>query len=381
MRGVAILIAYGMAIVSAALASFYGFTSASGNYGIIKGVALCCIAFLGVHGPAWAASLWREKKRAAALFAWMVTAFCFGVSLLGGLGTIASGGAQLQAESSKIAGDTKRAKVNLERVTAERAAMTFTATDAATVAAAETAVKAAERVRSSECERRWNTCRQRENEESARRNELSQALKNKALTDQAAKLDTEIMRLSAMLDNAPAVKVADPQASTFSQLTGIPVDTSAALYAVTFSLALELGAALAMMMAYNSPKAVASQAQPPLQPPAPRQELIEPERASPQLVISNPAPVSIIKFVGTTLTREEGAEIEFDELYMAYWQYCKQLNGRPIDPRAAVEMVNEFCAECDIPIEARGALRYLIGVKLKDARSAVTKPRRIAKKA
>jgi hypothetical protein len=46
----------------------------------------------------------------------------------------------------------------------------------------------------------------------------------------------------------------DPQASTFSQLTGFSVDTSAALYAFLFSIALETAAMFAMMVAYSSPK-------------------------------------------------------------------------------------------------------------------------------
>ena len=62
-----ILIAYGIATASATLASLYGFMSASGYYGLAKGVGLCCVAFVGCHGPAWIAKVKREMGWPAAL--------------------------------------------------------------------------------------------------------------------------------------------------------------------------------------------------------------------------------------------------------------------------------------------------------------------------
>jgi hypothetical protein len=84
---------------------------------------------------------------------------------------------------------------------------------------------------------------------------LTIAKTNKSLTE-AAKLDREIAAVTAKLDRAPAIVAADPQASTFSQLTGFSVDTSAALYAFLFSIALETAAMFAMMVAYSDPKTV-----------------------------------------------------------------------------------------------------------------------------
>ena len=60
MKRIEILIAYSIAGASAALASLYGFMSASGYYGIAKGLGLCCVAFVGCHGPAWIAKVKRE---------------------------------------------------------------------------------------------------------------------------------------------------------------------------------------------------------------------------------------------------------------------------------------------------------------------------------
>jgi hypothetical protein len=193
------------------------------------------------------------------LFGCLATAACLGVTLYGGLGTIASGGADLRAEKVKASDTSTRDRATLKRLSAEREAMKFVATDADAVSAAQTAAQAAARIRERECgngdpKQRGPNCRTRETEEQARLEALTVAKTNKSLTDQAAKLDREIAAVSAKLDRAPAIVAADPQASTFAQLTGFSVDTSAALYAFLFSIALETAAMFAMMVAYRSPK-------------------------------------------------------------------------------------------------------------------------------
>ena len=145
MKRIELLIAYGITFASATLASLYGFMSASGYYGIAKGVGLCCVAFVGCHGPAWIAKVKREMGWPAALFGCLATAACLGVTLYGGLGTIASGGADLRAEKVKVSSTVDRDRATLKRLTAEREAMKFTATDADAVKAAQAAVTSAER--------------------------------------------------------------------------------------------------------------------------------------------------------------------------------------------------------------------------------------------
>jgi hypothetical protein len=140
-----------------------------------------------------------------------------------------------------------------------------------------------------------NKRRQRETEEQDKREALTKAQTNKAMTDQAARLDGQIATVNARLDKAPAVVTADPQASTFSQLTGFSVDTSAVLYAFLFSIALETAAMFAMMVAYSSPKVPISS--PPIATPT-EIEVEEPShpRPVPRLVTSNPPAMSVIEF-------------------------------------------------------------------------------------
>jgi hypothetical protein len=152
--------------------------------------------------------------------------------------------------------------------------------------------------------------------------------------------------VTVKLDRAPAIVAADPQASTFSQLTGFSVDTSAALYAFLFSIALETAAMFAMTVAYSSPKIA------PKPEPAERQkettpasaEIALPERPTPRLVSSNPPSVGFIEFAGGALERHTGSEVEFDDFYLAYWQHCKALDGRALAPTEAVEQPTNSAA-------------------------------------
>jgi hypothetical protein len=63
--------------------------------------------------------------------------------------------------------------------------------------------------------------------------------------------------------------------------------------------------------------------------------------------------------------------LEFDDFYLAYWQHCKEVDGRAVAPTEAVQQTNTLCAECGIRIQRRGKKRYLVGVRLKAANSAV----------
>ena len=86
------VIAYGLALVSAATASLYGFMSAAGPYGYVKGAGLFGVAFIGCHGPAWIVKAKQRLGWPGAVFGCVVTAVCMGATLWGGLGTNASGG-------------------------------------------------------------------------------------------------------------------------------------------------------------------------------------------------------------------------------------------------------------------------------------------------
>lgn len=241
------IIAYLLALTSAASASLYGFLSAAGPYGIVKGAGLFGVAFVGCHGPAWVSKAKQRLGWPGALFATLATAVCL---------SNASGSATLRAERAKISASTDADRAELARLMSERAAMVFTPASEESVEAARAAVASAERVRTAECgngdpKQRGPNCRQRETDEQTKRDALAAALANKALTDKATKRDADAAAVRARLNETDPAIDGDPQASTFSQLTGITVATSAALNAFWLSLAFEIGAMLAMLVAYS----------------------------------------------------------------------------------------------------------------------------------
>jgi len=120
------------------------------------------------------------------------------------------------------------------------------------------------------------------------------------------------------------------------------VDTSAALYAFLFSIALETAAMFAMMVAYSTPKVVtaspASVLQEPKAQPSQQSAIGKEEKPSNvvALVSSNPPAVSIIEFATNALVRKLGAMNESDDFYLAHWRHCKAVDGRDMAPTEAV---------------------------------------------
>jgi hypothetical protein len=348
------LIAYSLTLVSALTASLYGFMSAAGPYGCVKGAGLFGVAFIGCHGPAWIMKAKRRIGWTGALFGFAVTVICLAATLWGGLGTNASGSAALRAERTKASTDVADDRAALVKIEREREALpVFTPATQDAVRAARDAVQAAEKITAAECERRGPRCRERENEEATARSALTATIGNAALTDQAAKLDNRAMNIRARLDRAVPVMDADPQASAFSQLTGIAVATSAALNAFWLSLAFELGAMFTMLIAYsNASTAVTAE-------PA---SVVD---ATPSLPASNVvtlAPGDVGKFATACLIPAPGKSVAAAELHEPYRQWCTDQGCRALGMN---EFTTQFAALCDFAgVKKRSSRRGLLCLDL-----------------
>lgn len=343
-RRLAYGLAYTVAATSAVLASCYGFMSATGYYGIAKGAGLCLVAIIGCHGLAWTAQLKRALGLPAALFGGLVTLACFAVTLAGGIGTVTSGTAALSAGQAKAASDVKRAAGELARLRAERTALTFRPTDAAGVQAARDAVDTAARNREAECKVRGSNCRKREADEAAARGALAAALGDHAATERAARLDEQLATLRSQLDAAePVAATLDPQASAFSQLTGLPVDTAAALYAFAFSVALELAAMLAMLVAHSYPVA-----------PVP----------VPGRLVSVAVRADVARFMIARVSRSPDSATEARQIYLAFVEWCHGEGLAPMDPLAFAGDLKALCERGRIAISHDGERAWCQGVAL-----------------
>jgi hypothetical protein len=139
-----------------------------------------------------------------------------------------------------------------------------------------------------------------------------------ATAQEAGRLEAAANVVRARLGRAPAAVEPDPQASAFSTLTGVPVATSAALYAFWLSLAFELGAMFAMMLAYSNaapPVAVGPEATTQRPSPETRLAVVEPiapvapprrSRRPVALIETGRVPGDVAKFAVAALTPPRG---------------------------------------------------------------------------
>jgi hypothetical protein len=283
-------------------------------------------------------------------------------TLWSGLGTNATRSAALSAERAKATTSIQADRAELARLTSERGAMVFTPASEASVEAARAAVTAAEQVRIAECDQRGPHCRQRETEEADKRGALAAALTNKALTDKATKLESDAAAIRARLHHtAPAIE-ADPQASAFSQLTNIAADKAAALYAFWISLAFEIGAMLAMLIAYSNTVPVAE--------PAARTMVIAgvPLAASKNvvpMVPRQPKPAMIIgRHMLKRLARVDGEEVPLAAIYSDLCRWCAEQSIAPPSVAEFGQETRELFARHDIQTRTEGKVIVVVGMKL-----------------
>jgi hypothetical protein len=366
------VIAYALAFVSAATASLYGFMSAAGPYGYVKGAGLFGVAFIGCHGPAWIVKAKHRLGWSGAVFGSFVTAVCLGATLWGGLGTNATGGATLQAERTSVADARKDDRAELARIMQERAAMpAFSPTIEEAVQAASAAVIAAEAIRLRECgngdpKQRGPNCRQRETEEQTKRDALAAILVARAATDRVTKLDGEAAAIRARLGKSLPVIERDPQASAFSQLTGISIATSAALNAFWLSLAFELGAMFAMMLAYSNATtmpvehaAIVAVEQP--------TSLTDPVAAEPEIAaLARETTGDVRRFMLACLPRAADKEATWGAIYARYQRWCADQSPPAVahDLNAFGELFGAACERARIRTQKRGSKLYCVGVQL-----------------
>lgn len=362
---IAFALAYLIAATSATLASLYGFMSASGYFGIAKGAGLFFVALIGCHGPAWTVRLYRDLGWGAATFGAIVTVACFAVTLLGGVGTVSNGTATMLAGQTKVASDTKRDADALARLTAERAAMQFQPISVEGVDAARATAATAESVRTAECGTgRGQQCRNRELEELKARDALTIALGNRAATARAEQTDQQIADLRKRLDGAQATVATDSQASSFAQLTGLTVDTAAALYALLFSVALELAAMFALLVAHSRPVAATSQlaaSSEPSEPAAPLTALPAPLEGAVRA-----SGATVARFMMACLPRHEGSKVEASAVYRRFVQWCEEQTPA-VEPMPPVDFARAFRGLCErgqITVRHDGARAYCEGVRL-----------------
>ena len=211
-----------------AMVARYGYKTADTEIdGVITAILFAMITAGGLWGHAFAVRLWRHNRLASVIVGLIVTVALV-VSLSNSVGAIAGRGDERTATRMKIVQSIKDDRAELARITRERETMpTFQVTTTEAVQFAREAVAAAERTAKAECDRRGNFCRERESDERARRGELAQVVANRAATERAAQLDTEMIAIRGRVAQVSPVGTVNPQAVAILQVFGLP-DSEAA---------------------------------------------------------------------------------------------------------------------------------------------------------
>lgn len=356
-RSVYIVSAWLIAGISVALAARYGFKSAdTPTDGIIYAVMFGAIAAggglmqaLAVHvvvtagmGKGWRV-LWGLVIGAIGLTAMLAT-------VLSSLGAIAGRADAIAAERTKASETVKDDRSDLARLTAERKALVFTPATAETVDAARVAMTTAARARTAECgdgdaKQRGKHCRAKEDAETAAADRLAAVVVDKAATERAAKLDTDLAAIRTRLEKAPTVQTINPLAAALARLTGMSVSDAADKRDLFLAIVLELLVAGSMIGVELSRGH---------QPPAPAAPATPP-----------PLPAGDIgKFLLANTVRKLRSRISWREMHVKYTTWCADAY-QPLDFEAFASMLATICRDIGVKVTGRGADAACVDIALK----------------
>jgi hypothetical protein len=399
MRTLARLFGIGCGLVVIVIAARYGYKTSDNDFdGAIWAFMFGAVTMAGLFGHALAVHTWRHN-RAAAAAVFIVSLCALTVSLSNSLGAMAGRGNALAAARMQTAEIVRTARRGLDRAEAERAALKFTPTDAAAVEAARAKAGAATAAKEAECKLRGTRCREKEQAEAAALGELGTAAANKAMTDQAGKLDSEIAALRRQIADAGPVLEANSQGTALALLFQLP-DTQAATLSTYQGLAMALviefvivvsliaaesipaapvpvTAAAAVQAIRQDAPAIEPEERPAIEakPEAPEAPAAGMEPAAPQLPkrehkqLPPPQPVANVAVVLADLLRPSPrGKIAVPDLYAAYREACSGRGLTPLPGREFPAALASVCEQAGLKVEAGPKGFFLIGVKLPQKR-------------
>jgi hypothetical protein len=334
------------------------------------------IAVGAYAGPAVAIAVGSNGRKTAAAVLWLLTILAMATNWSQTLGAVAHRGAGTEAEAAKLADTVKDDRARLARIEREREAMTFVATDAEAVKAAQAAVLAAERTRIAECgngdpRQRGKNCRQREGEEGEARKAETATLANKALTDQASKLDTEAATIRARLAQTPAVKEGNALGEALGRLLPLSAATAATAQQGLISAIVELLIAAALALpellrsrhhANRADERTTKRKPAGTGKPTPSIGGVSLNGAKPASADS----AAVARFMLACLPREKGQEVEARVIYARFCRWCSELQPAltPLEPQAFAAAFKGWCERGNIPVRRAGGKLYCVGVRL-----------------
>jgi hypothetical protein len=390
MRWLSLIFGIVCGTVIVAAAARFGFrTSDNDADGIMAGFLYASITIGGLVGHPLAIRVSR-KSRATGIILMLVSFCALLISLSNSLGALAGRGNELQAKRMQVAETVRAAKRSLERAEREREGLQFTPTNAEAVKAAKSKADAATATKEAECRKRGDKCREREADESRALEALEAATREKAVTERALALDTEIGDLKAKIDKVGPVLDANPQGSAFARLLNLPeteVNTIAAWQSLAMVIMIELLIVSSLIAfevlgkdaAFNPvPEAARKpmEAMPVLEIiPAAEDPKAFPAPPKPRLIASRSDPLGNVALIITEVMEPGRGKVEIAEAFKAYAEECRNQGKTPVSVGVFTDALERFCQRLGIQIEPdiNGRV-YLKKVRLKKIEKKAASP-------
>lgn len=354
------LTAYALAILSALLASQYGFKMEASFWGgLLRAVAIGAVAIFAVHSFAWARRTYRGGGKAAGVAIALTGVLAFFVAIAGGVGNL-SFSADIMTSPRETAIGTRAD--NLHELTRLKAAISELPKHrpAATVQPLLEEARGHERFRTSrECDPRHITLP--ESREHCRLFRLLEAELGAA--QKAVELEAKVDAVRARLGTAGNFQDADAQGASLSRLLFGLIDakTASTLYFAGLSAVLELAGMLSMLAAEITSAGGATRKEVPPAPAITGEVIAAPQPS--RALIAKPVG-SVAKFLADTVEMREGAMAERREVYSIYLGWCGAKKLVPVDEDRFADDFADVCDRAGIKTETDAGALYALDIKL-----------------
>jgi hypothetical protein len=356
-----------LAIVSIALTARYGYKQADEDVDRwIAAILYGSIALSACVFDALAVRLWFRGARKSGGFTGVVASLAFLVTFTNSLGGIASRADAVQAQRQAATDSRADGRRELKRLEDALAGLRFVPTDETAVAAAKHAAEVAASNRQAECDKRGPNCRQRELDDQETARKLAEATTNKATTDRANLLESQIAAVKTKLDKPVAIGQANPLGAALANIIGYAPDNLTSWQQAIIALAYEL-CLVGMMVGYTVLSEVAAMPQP--SKPAKQEPKEERKQEAPKLEPNNDGGPNLTVIQGglvpiltKLLERAPRRRVAIDDLYRAYATQTKPEDR--LSPVTFAEEVAKFCRKIGIRTSMVDGKAYLVGVRL-----------------
>lgn len=358
------------AAIGVAMVARYGYTSSDPEYASTS-AAFFGLAAAGAFGlPAYALAVSQKGHRAAAVVLGVLAMFAIAGNWLNTLSALADRGARLEASVGKTKDNAADDRAELKRLEGEVAKLgAFTPVDAAAVAAAKRAADAATTAKERECaggeaKQRGKLCRDREADEKTAADKLTATTTAKAMTDRAAKIETDMAPLRARLTAAPAAPKTNAFGETLGRWLSLPAASAVSLQQGLLALIVELLIAAVLAAPELLRSSVPSARKNELSGGIPAEQVASAPAAEEKPTTPAPEFGSVRRFMLACITRTKGEKVMRGAIYKRYLRWCEDQRATPL---AIPQFWAEFaplCAKVAIKLREREGKVYCLDVQL-----------------